>query len=214
MKRLTSLILILLMAALTIFPAQPARAAEVDELESAIAVCGRNMAAAHEMADSARFLGYPEDHFIIKEAQAKYASESAKAKELRLRLEEARKPQYTQEELDLLSRIIYAEAGCTWIPDWVQQMVGSVVLNRVASSVYPNTIREVIYQPGQYGPVYNGSLWNTPDARTVANAKYLLEHGSVCPQNVTGQSGSITGGGVYSSYYDSILGSTIYFCYT
>ena len=51
-------------------------------------------------------------------------------------------PKYTQEDLDLLARIIYAEAGCTWIPNWVQQLVGSVVLNRVASPYYPDTIRE------------------------------------------------------------------------
>lgn len=191
-----------------------ASAATPEELEAKIAACGKNMAAAHEMADSARFLGYPEDHLIIREAQAKYASESALAKRLRLELEEARKPKYTQEDLDLLSRIIYAEAGCTWMPDWVQRMVGSVVLNRVASDVYPNTIREVIYQPGQYGPATNGSLMRTPDARTIANARYLLENGSVCPANVTGQSGAITGGGLYSSYTDSVLGTTIYFCYT
>ena len=51
-------------------------------------------------------------------------------------------------------RLIYAEGGCTWIPDWVQRMVGSVVLNRVESEYYPDTIREVIYQPGQYAPTW------------------------------------------------------------
>ena len=33
-------------------------------------------------------------------------------------------------------------------------MVGSVVLNRVESEYYPDTIREVIYQPGQYAPTW------------------------------------------------------------
>lgn len=122
-------------------------------------------------------------------------------------------PTYTQADLDLLSRLIYAEAGCTWIPDWVQRMVGSVVLNRVESEYYPDTIREVIYQPGQYAPTWDGSLQKTPDARTVANARYLLEHGSICPENVVGQNSVITGSGVYRSYYDSILDTTIYFCY-
>ena len=122
-------------------------------------------------------------------------------------------PSYTQADLDLLSRLIYAEAGCTWIPDWVQQMVGSVVLNRVESEYYPDTIREVIYQPGQYAPTWDGSLNKTPDARTVANARYLLEHGSICPENVVGQNSIVTGSGVYRSYYDSVLDTTIYFCY-
>lgn len=124
------------------------------------------------------------------------------------------KPSYTEEDLDLLARIINAEAGCDWIPDWVQRMVGSVVLNRVKSKYFPNTIREVIYQPGQYGPVYNGSINKKPSQRVINNAKYILENGGNCPENVTGQSGSITGGGLYKSYYDRILGTTIYFCYT
>lgn len=131
-------------------------------------------------------------------------------------IEEDRKPKptYSDEDLDLLARIINAEAGCDWIPDWVQQMVGSVVLNRVNSALFPNTIREVIYQPGQYGPVYNGSINKKPSQKVINNARYLLENGSICPSNVTGQNGIITGSGVYTSYYDSILGTTIYFCYT
>ncbi len=126
---------------------------------------------------------------------------------------EADSKKYTEEDLDLLARLIYAEVGCTWIPDWVQRMVGSVVLNRVESSYYPDTIREVIYQPGQYAPTWNGSIHWTPDARTIENARYVLENGSICPSNVVGQNSIITGSGVYKSYYDSILGTTVYFCY-
>ena len=36
--------------------------------------------------------------------------------------------------------------------------VGAVVLNRVKSERYPNSIRDVIYAPGQFGPATNGSL--------------------------------------------------------
>ena len=142
-----------------------------------------------------------------------YFQDYTTAEEILRAMEEAQKPSYTEEDLDLLSRIIYAEAGCTWIPDWVQRMVGSVVLNRVESSYYPDTIREVIYQPGQYAPTWDGSIYKTPDARTIENARYLLENGSICPANVVGQNSIITGSGVYTSYYDSILGTTTYFCY-
>lgn len=145
-----------------------------------------------------------------------YFSSYTSSAEIKAAMEADRtpKPEYTQEDLDLLSRIIYAEVGCEWIPDWVQQMVGSVVLNRVNSSYYPDTIYDVIYQPGQYAPTWDGSINKTPDARTVANAKYLLENGSICPANVTGQNSIITGSGVYQSYYDSVLDTTVYFCYT
>lgn len=120
---------------------------------------------------------------------------------------------YSDEDLDLLSRIIYAEVGCTWIPDQVQLYTGSVVLNRVASDLFPNTIYDVVYQKGQYSPTWNGSIDNTPDERTIANAKKLLEEGSVLPVNVVFQSTFIQGTGIYDSYYDEALGTTTYFCY-
>ena len=118
---------------------------------------------------------------------------------------------YSDYDLDLLSRVICVEAGCEWIPDWVQLYVGSVVLNRVNSSMYPDTIEGILYDPGQYNPY---ALYNyTPDERTIANAKQLLESGSILPADVLGQNGECTGDGIYDSYYDEILGSTVYFTY-
>ncbi len=145
--------------------------------------------------------------------QTTYFEDYTTAEEILRAMEEDQKPKYSEEDLDLLARVIYAEVGCTWIPDWVQRMVGSVVLNRVNSSYYPNTIRDVIYQPGQYAPTWDGSINKTPDARTIANARYLLENGSICPANVVGQNSIITGSGVYTSYRDPILHTTVYFCY-
>ena len=151
----------------------------------------------------------------LPQEQTAYFSQYGEAEEILEAMAQAEAPKaaYTQADLDLLSRLIYAEAGCTWIPDWVQRMVGSVVLNRVESQYYPDTIREVIYQPGQYAPTWDGSLQKTPDARTIENARYLLEHGSICPENVVGQNSIITGSGVFTSYYDQVLDTTIYFCY-
>ena len=151
----------------------------------------------------------------LPQEQTAYFSQYGEAEEILEAMSQAEAPKaaYTQADLDLLSRLIYAEAGCTWIPDWVQRMVGSVVLNRVESQYYPDTIREVIYQPGQYAPTWDGSLQKTPDARTIENARYLLEHGSICPENVVGQNSIVTGSGVYTSYYDQVLDTTIYFCY-
>lgn len=153
------------------------------------------------------------DSLNLTQKKTSYFTSYTTASQIKSAMAAAVQPKYTGEDLDLLSRVIYAEVGCSWIPDWVQQMTGSVVLNRVASSYYPNTIREVIYQPGQYSPTWDGSINKKPDARTVANAKYLLEHGSICPSNVVGQNSVVTGSGVYRSYYDSVLGTTVYFCY-
>lgn len=57
-------------------------------------------------------------------------------------------------DLELLSTIIYCEAGNQ--PYEGQLAVGSVIMNRVASSSFPNSISGVIYQSGQFSPVASG----------------------------------------------------------
>lgn len=56
----------------------------------------------------------------------------------------------------LLANLIYCEAGGESYSG--QVAVGSVVINRVLSSVYPNTVTGVIYQSGQFSPVASGRL--------------------------------------------------------
>lgn len=56
----------------------------------------------------------------------------------------------------LLANLIYCEAGGESYSG--QVAVGSVVINRVLSSVYPDTITGVIYQSGQFSPVASGRL--------------------------------------------------------
>lgn len=56
----------------------------------------------------------------------------------------------------LLANLIYCEAGGE--PYSGQVAVGAVVINRVLSSVYPNTVTGVIYQSGQFQPVGSGRL--------------------------------------------------------
>ena len=60
-------------------------------------------------------------------------------------------------ELDLLAALVWSEAGDQPIPEGLCY-VCDVVLNRVDSPAWPNTIREVIYQPGQFSVVSNGAL--------------------------------------------------------
>ncbi len=56
----------------------------------------------------------------------------------------------------LLANLIYCEAGGE--PDEGKLAVGSVVINRVLSSVYPDTVVGVIYQRKQFSPVASGRL--------------------------------------------------------
>lgn len=59
-------------------------------------------------------------------------------------------------ELQLLACLVEAEAGNQDITG--KRLVVDVVLNRVADPAFPDTIAGVIYQPGQFSPVTDGSL--------------------------------------------------------
>jgi len=66
-----------------------------------------------------------------------------------------------QAEIELLARIIYAEArGESYVG---QVAVGAVVMNRLAAQGFPDTIRGVIEQPGAFTAVDDGQYWLTPD---------------------------------------------------
>lgn len=116
-------------------------------------------------------------------------------------------PIYTEAELDLLSRVVYAEAGSDWLTDEHQMAVASVILNRVRDDRFPNSIRDVIYQTGQYGCVNNGMINNAPNQRAIDNVKYVLDNGVTIPDNVVWQAQFKQGNGVWKN----IQGH--YFCY-
>lgn len=59
-------------------------------------------------------------------------------------------------DVSLLAALIYCEAGNQSREGKVA--VGAVVMNRIASSSYPGSIREVIYQSGQFSPAGSGWL--------------------------------------------------------
>lgn len=63
---------------------------------------------------------------------------------------------YSKAELRLMASIINCEAGGESFQG--QVAVGIVVMNRVKSDLFPNSIKKVIYQKGQFSPVRNGSL--------------------------------------------------------
>ena len=69
---------------------------------------------------------------------------------------------YDQDALFLLSHIIYNESGNQ--PMTGKIAVGNVLLNRVKHPSFPNTLYEVIYQPGQFYPESTGAMEKTPNA--------------------------------------------------
>lgn len=117
---------------------------------------------------------------------------------------------YTDNDLCVLSHIISAEAG-----NCQKEMmigVGSVVLNRVASDEFPNTIEEVVFEPGQYSPTWLGSYYDEPTEEAVEVAKMLLEEGSQFPADVIWQSNEILGEEYTHIDPPPGIGKTMYFC--
>ncbi|WP_040208833.1 cell wall hydrolase [Neobacillus jeddahensis] len=72
---------------------------------------------------------------------------------------------YSQYEKDLLARLVRAEAETE--PYEGKIAVACVVLNRVASKSFPDTIQEVIYERGQFQPVRNGQIDRPADEDSI-----------------------------------------------
>ena len=90
------------------------------------------------------------------------------------------KEDYTSDELYWLSRIISAESRGEPLEGKIA--VGNVVLNRVKSSEFPDTIKEVIFDDrwgGQFEPVRNGTIYQTPTDESILAAKLCLNGANV-----------------------------------
>ena len=74
--------------------------------------------------------------------------------------------------LNLLSRLVYSEARGE--PYTGQVAVAAVVLNRVSSSSFPNTIAGVIYQSGAFDAVSDGQINLSPDSTSIKAAQDAL----------------------------------------
>ena len=119
---------------------------------------------------------------------------------------------------DLMATAIYHEAwgGCS---DRHRELVGAVIYNRMNSSVWPDTVYEVIAAPGQYSKdivTPNSDAWNeareNPEIwlHCQSIAEKVLRGEVDCPTDVVYQSNSVQGT-VYEKHVTSY--STTYFCY-
>lgn len=118
-----------------------------------------------------------EDAISIEEEQAQKAQEAARLQQAQ-QSQETGSSQTVQEtsvaasgsDLDLLAAIIQCEAGGE--PYQGQLAVGAVVMNRVKSGSFPNSISGVIYQSGQFSPVASGKLSRVLSSGNVSGSCY------------------------------------------
>lgn len=158
---------ILLLVFITIFCfAASVKAADEEDLPP---VRTANQEYYHEIAELARFLGFSEESEIIQLCKKLWWEE--------------------QEKLDILAKVISCEAGiCPWLH---RIAVGQVVMNRVASPDFPDTVREVVSQKRewydsdgvfhriyQYHPKYCSDFEDT-DRQFYEDAKFVLDGNAI-----------------------------------
>jgi len=78
-------------------------------------------------------------------------------------------------DIALMAGILQCEAGSSYNG---MIAVGTVIMNRIASSRFPDTLKEVVYQPGQFGPAMTGKLDRVlaagPNSSAYSAAKEVL----------------------------------------
>lgn len=129
-------ILALILIVLCVAMATPAAAYDGSRITTA------RQDALHDAADMLRAAGLPDDDPAIMALSAEWWSE--------------------QEALDILAKVVKNEANpehCEWEHSVA---VAVVVLNRVASPYFPDTVRDVVAAPGQYLPAYTYGFEETP----------------------------------------------------
>lgn len=125
-------------------------------------------------------------------------------------------PMVSEDDIELLAKLITAEQG--YVENYEDEfeyeerayLCGSVVINRMKSEKFPNTLKEVIYQHKgdkyQYQCVKNGAINRDYDEIAWEVAEELLTVGTTIPENVLFQAEFVQADGVYRQ-----IGNT-YFC--
>lgn len=117
-----------------------------------------------------------------REKEEKEKAEREKAKEEKerkereaLEAEKARKAeqakyaiQISQEDKLVLQRIVEAEATGQSVEG--KLLVANVILNRVKSSTFPNTVQGVVFQKGQFSPIRDGRYYSVSVSQTTKDA--------------------------------------------
>ena len=166
-------VLALILIGLCILLATPAHAYDGTRITTA------RQEALHEAADILRSCGYAEDSEVIRAIQADWRAE--------------------QEKLDIIAKVIDHEAPPAWC-EWEHSVaVGVVVLNRVASPLFPDTVRDVVAAPGQYLRSYTYGFDDTSRVAYEAAAA-ALDGAHEVPEDCYWQDTHVQGAAIWRAY--------------
>lgn len=149
--------------------------------------------ALHEAADLLRAAGFSDDDPAIKALSDAWWAE--------------------QENLDIIAKVVAHEADPAYC-EWEHSVaVAVVVLNRVASPYFPNTVREVVAAPGQYLPSYTWGFERTPRL-CYEVAKAAMDGDHDVPEDCYWQDTSIQGTAIWKAFTVDTgwFKSTTYIC--
>ena len=101
----------------------------------------------------------------------------------------------SEDDVELLACVIYQEAGSDAVCDDCRRRVADVVLNRVESEYFPNTIYEVLMQPSQYGAYsMTGIVW--PERASYETEAHAVERARrIAREVLSGQHSELYGDG-------------------
>jgi len=116
------------------------------------------------------------------------------------------------DQLYLLSRLIHFKYGHYRYSDELRMCAGEVILNRVASPEYPDTMEKVIFQKGIEDEVDEAafSLCISPSRDCVRAAARLLQGERMLEPEVVLET-HYPAKGVYAVFCDDLLGNTYFF---
>lgn len=187
----------------------------------------------HEAAEVLRAAGYTDDSAAIQALKTEWHAEEALMTWMEIEtIEEA---EARSDEIEITAYAeetpIWEAAGLTWTEYCSmcycnyresgpgcsrehQQSQAAVILNRVWSDRFPDTVYEVLTQPGQYSGNYiRDSLDGIPEENIDA-VNSVLAGEFILPADVVWQANFMQGTYVYATYYVNSDGfkSTTYFC--
>lgn len=132
-----------------------------------------------QVEDSNKLLGKWKSDYA--DLEGKYADLLVKSKSVELPFYN-----YSEEEIQILAKCVEAEAGEENFN--AQEYITKVILNRVKSSQFPNSISEVIYQRRgkipQFSVAYNGMMNREVKKSTLSSVYKVLINGSDLPDYV------------------------------
>ena len=176
---------IIILIALAVILASTARAYDGTRITT------KRQDALHEAAEILRAAGLGEDDPAIMALSAEWWVE--------------------QEALDIVARVVQGEAGnCPWDH---KVAVAAVVVNRVHSPYFPDTVREVVAAPAQYTTLYLTGFERT-SRECYEAAKLALDGESGVPEDVYWQAEFVQGREIWwiSEVDTGWFHSVTYFC--